>query len=98
NVCNCHGGTLPCRRPPNQWVLAGTWQLSALFLPDSPDRRLDTGPGRLVRGELPPQISSQLRDLAVGQAVLEGRHIAKVGRGRLGDAVQNELDQIVRHG
>ena len=23
NIGNCHGGTLPCRGPPNQWVLAG---------------------------------------------------------------------------
>src|SRR4029453_12793849 len=58
-IGHCHCGTLSFRGPPNQWVLAGTWQLSALFLPDSGDRRLDTCPGRLFPGELSPQGSAQ---------------------------------------
>ena len=56
------------------------------------------GPGRLVRGKLPPQVRHQLGQLAVGHAVLEGRHIAEIARHRGCDAVQDDLDQIVRHG
>src|SRR5262245_17667340 len=68
-----------------------------LFPPDTASCSMNILPDRLIRGKLLPEIPDQLGDLAVGQAVLEGRHIAKVGHGRLGDAVENDLDQIVRH-
>ena len=54
------------------------------FLPDSPNGCVDIGPSRPIRGKLSPQIGGQFRDLAVGQAVLEGGHIAEVaGHGGL---------------
>src|SRR5258708_8754389 len=40
-----------------------------------------TGPGRLVRCELLPQVSHQLGDLTAGHAVLEGRHVAEIACG-----------------
>src|SRR6266571_5359304 len=66
------------------------------FLPDSPNGCMDIGPTRSIRGKLSPQIGGELGDLAVGQAVPEGRHIAEVARYRRCDAVQDHLDQIVR--
>src|SRR4051794_9534184 len=67
------------------------------FLPDTADRDVDIGPGRLVRGKLPPQVGGQLCNLSVVQAVLERRHVAEVARGGGCDAVQDHLDQIVRY-
>jgi len=43
------------------------------------------------------QIGHKLGNLTVAHAVLEGGHIAEVARRRLGDAVQDHLDQIIRH-
>jgi hypothetical protein len=40
------------------------------------------GPGRLVGGELLPEIGHQFRKLAVGHAVLQPRHIAEIARHR----------------
>src|SRR5258708_19544157 len=54
-----------------------------------------TGPGRLVRCELLPQVSHQLGDLTVGQTVLEGRHVAEIACGGGRDALQDHLGQIV---
>src|SRR5882672_4503128 len=68
------------------------------ILPDTPNGCVDIGPGGLVRGKLPPQIRRQFGNLAVGKTVLEGRHIAEVGRGRCCNAVENDLNQVVRMG
>src|SRR5438552_19123744 len=66
------------------------------LLPDTPNGCVNIGPTGLIRGKLPPQVGSELGDLAVGQAIPEGRHIAEVARYGCGDAVQDHLDQIVR--
>ena len=52
DIGNCHGGTLPRRGPPSQWVLAAAWQLSALFLPDSADSGRDIGPEQAYPGQI----------------------------------------------
>src|SRR5258708_34846273 len=57
-----------------------------------------TGPGRLVRGELLPQVSRQLGDLIVGHAVLEGRHVAEIACGGGCAALQEQLGHIVPPG
>src|SRR5438309_3097958 len=62
---------------------------------DTADGGLDIGPYRLIRGKLSPQIGGEFGDLAIGQAVPEGRHVAKVARYRCCNAVQDDLDQIV---
>src|ERR1700737_3589203 len=78
---------------------SGFWQQhgrsARYFLPNTADGRLDIGPGRLVRGKLTPEVGEELRNLTVGQAIPEGRHIAELARDRLGDAVEDDLDQIV---
>src|SRR6188472_3481106 len=71
---------------------------SAQGVPSPADGRLYAGPGRLVRGKLLPEIGDQLRQLTVAHAVLEGGHVAEIARRRGGNAVQDHLDQIVRHG
>src|SRR4051812_42873404 len=68
------------------------------FVPDPSNRRVNIGPCRLVRGKLPPQIRGQFGDLAVGKTVFKGGHIAEVGRDRRRNAVENDLDQVVRMG
>src|SRR5712664_1302717 len=67
-------------------------------LPGLPDGRVHTGPGRLVRGELLPQVGHKLGELIVGHAVLEGGHVTEIARHRRCDAVQDDLTQVVRHG
>src|SRR6478672_5434347 len=66
------------------------------FLPNAADGGLNIGPSRPIRGKLPPQVRCQLGNLAVGQAFLEGRHVAEVARNGLCDAMKDNLDQIVR--
>ena len=67
-------------------------------MPGLADGRVHTDPGRLVRGELLPQVGYEFRDLLAGHAVLEGGHIAQIaGHGRC-DPMQDHLDQIVRPG
>src|SRR5258708_39597989 len=53
-----------------------------------------TGPGRLVRCELLPQVSHPLGDLTAGHAVLEGRHVAEIacGGGGGGGAAHRRTD------
>src|SRR5260370_24000210 len=67
------------------------------FPPDTADCRMNFAPGRLIRGKLPPQVGRQFRNLGVGEAVLEGRHVAEITRRGGSDAVQDDLDQIVRY-
>src|SRR5450631_4030644 len=67
-------------------------------LPGLSDSRQHAGPGGLFGGELPPQEAHQFGELVVAHAVLEGGHIAEVARDRRCDAVQDNLDQIVRRG
>ena len=58
----------------------------------------DPRPGRLLRRKLLPEIGHEFGELAVGQVVPEGGHIAEIARNRVGDAVQDHLDQVVRGG
>src|ERR1700687_430943 len=62
------------------------------------DGRAPPGPGRLVRAEWPAEIGHKLGELIVSHAVLEAGHVAEIARHRGGDAMQDHLDQIVRHG
>ena len=80
NVGDCHGGTLPRREPP---------QPVAFWPGMAAQRAIPAGPGRpppghrsrpACPGRIAAEIGDQFGDLAVGQAVLEGRHIAEVAR------------------
>src|SRR6266851_1886476 len=62
------------------------------------DGRAHCGPGWLIGSELLAQIGHKLGELIVGHAVLEGGHVAEIARYRRCNAVQNHLDQVVRHG
>src|ERR1700722_16698771 len=81
--------SLACGTLCNQWVSAG------VALPDTHDGVPDPGPGRLLRRKLLPEIGHELGELAVGQGIPEGRHIAEIARNGTGDAVQDHLDQVV---
>ena len=74
------------RLPAQQWLL-----------PEPADSCMDVAPSSFIRRELPAQICHQLRDLIIAHAVLEGGHVAEIARHRLRDAVQDHLDQIIRH-
>src|ERR1700730_13156296 len=84
--------------PATSGLSAGHGSSAQDALPGPADGRLYAGPGRLVRSELLPEIGYQLGKLSVAHAVLEGRHIAEIARHRRGDAVQDHLDQVIRHG
>src|SRR6266702_4699867 len=66
------------------------------LLPDTPNGRVNIGPTGLIRGKLPPQVGCELGDLAVGQAIPKGRHVAEIARCGRCDTMQDHLDQIVR--
>src|SRR5579863_987304 len=75
------------------WATLSTWA----GLSDAADGRAHIGPWRLVRGELLPEIGHEFGKLVVRQAVLEGRHVAKLARSWRCDAMQDHLNEIVRH-
>src|ERR1700686_5099500 len=72
--------------------------LTGYPLPGMADGRRHIGPSRLVGSELSPQVGHKLGDLAVGHAVLESGHVTEIARNWRSNAVQDHLDQIVRHG
>ena len=66
------------------------------FSPDPADHRCYIAPSRFVGSKLPPQVRNELGKLVIVEAVLERWHVAEAAESRLGDPMQNELDQIVR--
>ena len=65
------------------------------FSPDPADHRCYIAPSRFVGSKLPPQERNELGKLVIVEAVLERWHVAEIAKGRLGDAMQDQLDQIV---
>lgn len=57
--------------------------------------RLHVAPGRFVAGVALAQIIHQRRHLQIGKAVLKARHKSQFGGGRLGDPLQDHLDQVI---
>src|SRR5580704_9927511 len=83
--------------PATSGLSAGHGRSARYPQPGLTDRGVHSGPGRLAWGELLPEIRHELGELTVSHAVLEGGHVAEIARNRGGDAVQDDLDQIVRH-
>src|ERR1700676_3506013 len=83
--------------PATRGLSAGHSSSARYPLPGLADRGGHPGPGRLSGCELLPQVAHKLGDLTVGHAVLEGGHVAEVARRWRSDAVQDHLDQIIRH-
>src|SRR6266851_9762044 len=84
--------------PATSGLSAGHGRSARYPLSGLADGRVDGGPGRLVRGKLLPEVGHKLGELTVGHAVLEAGHVAEIARHWRSDAMQDYLDQIVRHG
>src|SRR6476661_921024 len=83
---------------PTSGFRVGNSRSARYALPGPADGRLHIGPGRLVRRELPPEVSHKLPNLIVGHTVLETGHVAEIAPDGCRDTVQDHLDKIVRHG